>query len=92
VSKRLDSRYVERLLDRHALCAAASITSPSRDPCWQTLVGLRVESVLRINQHYHDSAQTEITTIFSRPTAPSPASSMCSSQKGAPKPAVRSIF
>jgi hypothetical protein len=76
VSKRLDSRYVERLLDRHALCAAASITSPSRgDPCWQTLVGLRVESVLRINQHYHDSAETEITTIFSRPTASSPASS-----------------
>ena len=34
-----------------------------------------VESVLRMNQHYHDSAEMEITTIFSRPTASSPASS-----------------
>ena len=57
-----------RLALRRGACSiAARITSPSRgDSCWQTLVGLRVESVLRINQHYHDSAETEITTIFSR--------------------------
>jgi hypothetical protein len=84
---------VERLLDRHALCAAASITSPSRgDPCWQTLVGLRVESVLRIDQHYHDSAEIEITTISADPLPHLRLQAMCSSQKGVPEPAVRSIF